>query len=512
MPIRMEEDESSSRPQKSFRRNPSSGGGNFAGGNILLTLLPFLIRRPKLLLVLAVIGIGLYFFMGPETSSNIASNVMSSFNKGATLDQTVFDEAEVFEPLSPEGNTLPERVSLEAFCPKRMNQGQQGSCVGWGSAYAARTILQASATGKNPNDIAFSPAFLYNQIKLEGCQGSYINRAMESMTQVGSLPFTNFAYTDESCDRTPTDGEVQQAASYKMKGSNRLTKNGDDYTIDLLAIKQNLAQGAPVVIGMMVGGTFMQPMMGQKCWIPTDKDYQMSGFGGHCMCVIGYDDYLEGGAFQIMNSWGGEWGENGIAWVRYNDFAYFTKEAYGVYPMRNVVEQEKPFSLQIGLLLNESKKLVPLQEKSSQVVESAVKLKAGDKFKIQVYNETPCYTYVFGRELTGETYVLFPYTPKHSPYCGITGTRVFPKDFSMKIDDQGNRDEMLVVVTRQPIDYNSFKDKLNNIQGTSYANKVESLLAEELAPVTTQVTQGQIILKGSESYKNATYVVVEISK
>ena len=39
------------------------------------------------------------------------------------------------------------------------------------------------------------------------------------------------------------------------------------------------------------------------------------------MCVIGYDDYFEGGAFQVMNSWGKEWGEDGLFWMRYNDFA-----------------------------------------------------------------------------------------------------------------------------------------------------------------------------------------------
>jgi hypothetical protein len=32
----------------------------------------------------------------------------------------------------------------------------------------------------------------------------------------------------------------------------------------MLAMKQQLAQGSPVVIGMMVGGSFMQDMEGQE--------------------------------------------------------------------------------------------------------------------------------------------------------------------------------------------------------------------------------------------------------
>ncbi len=96
-------------------------------------------------------------------------------------------------------------------------------------------------------------------------------------------------------------------------------------------LKEHLAKDAPVVIGMMVGGSFMQGMMGKQMWAPTDEDRTQAGFGGHAMCVIGYDDRKQ--AFQIMNSWGPEWGENGIGWVRYADFKEFVREAYGVDPM-----------------------------------------------------------------------------------------------------------------------------------------------------------------------------------
>jgi C1A family cysteine protease len=40
--------------------------------------------------------------------------------------------------------------------------------------------------------------------------------------------------------------------------------------------------------------------------------------------------------FLIMNSWGAEWGVNGFAWVRYRDFNYYVREAYGLDPMQKV--------------------------------------------------------------------------------------------------------------------------------------------------------------------------------
>ena len=35
---------------------------------------------------------------------------------------------------------LPSKHSLKTYCPRVMSQGQYGTCVGWSTAYAARSI------------------------------------------------------------------------------------------------------------------------------------------------------------------------------------------------------------------------------------------------------------------------------------------------------------------------------------------------------------------------------------
>ena len=42
------------------------------------------------------------------------------------------------------------------------------------------------------------------------------------------------------------------------------------------------------------------------------------------MVLIGYDDEKYGGSFQIVNSWGEDWGVNGKIWVKYKDFIEHT--------------------------------------------------------------------------------------------------------------------------------------------------------------------------------------------
>ncbi|UKJ07863.1 C1 family peptidase [Solitalea lacus] len=514
MPIRMVKDEDSS------SQGPPGGGGRFSGGGggggLIALLLSLLLKNPKLLLVVLVIGGAFYFFKGGcSGGGNIAQIAAHVLSTGANFDIKQYDKAEVFEPLAydKDKNPLPERVTLQDFCPDRLNQGEQGSCVAWSSAYGARTILESKRTGGNPNEIAFSPAFLYNQIKMDGCQGSYIIKAMKSLKETGALPFNQFPYTDKDCSKMPNSSQLNAAEQYSMLGYNRLTLGGDDYTIDLNAIRQNLAQGAPVVIGMMVGGSFMQDMMGQKVWHPTNADYSMRGFGGHAMCIVGYDDYLEGGAFQIMNSWGPEWGENGFGWVRYNDFVRFAKEAYGVYPMGSKGEiKPNEFKVSVALVDNSTKSYIPLNSKSNNVFTTANHVKKGTKFKIEVNNSIECYTYVFQDSL-GKSTILFPYTSKHSPYCGITGARLFPKDYSMQIDEVGGKDIMAVVVTKKPLDFVQLNQAINAAGRSSYPDKLRNALGS-MNVSNVSFSAGQKISFEAPANKPdaAIAVVVEILK
>lgn len=521
MPIRIVKD----RDRTASDNYPPEGGGGgrrLPGGmntGCLTALLPFLLKNPKMTIIILIVLAGLYFFGGGK---NLLQSASSDLSLGATLDERVYDKAEVFEPLADNiKNPLPERVSLEAYAPTRRNQGRQGSCVAWASAYGARSILYAQQANVNPDQAAFSPAFLYNQIGLEGCQGSYILRAMETMNQVGAVPYNDFPYDENDCSTQPQQYQLKKASDFRIKGFNRLSKNGDDYKVDMLAIKQNLAQKAPVVIGMMVGGSFMQPMMGQKVWIPEPSDYEMSGFGGHAMCVIGYDDYLEGGAFQIMNSWGEEWGEKGIAWVRYKDFDYFVKEAYGLYPMGTSRKFDaNKLEAEIGLVVyddntgkTDNLPAIPLKYAGGITYVTVHPVDAGTTFKMQVTNDIECYIYVFGQETDGSSYVLFPYTPKHSPYCGITGTRLFPKDYSLKPDDVGNKDYMAVVVSKSPLDYKDLNEKISSGTRNTYASKIKEALSDKLIPDVRFKTDGRNVSFESSTEKGSVVaVVVEVDK
>lgn len=527
MPIRMEDDP---RDQQDFDdSNTSRGGRTGGGGGSLLNFLPLLLTLfkggggGKKILLLLVIAAGAYFLFfrnGSGGGSDIIQNLFSQ--SGYSFNPAEFKKASVYEGLSDDDakNPLPEMVSLLRFAPDRKNQGKQGSCVAWSSTYAARSIVEAASTNENGNNTAYSPAYVYNQIGLEGCQGAYIQNAMELMTKKGVVSYSDFPYTDDDCSRQPNSVLDSKAAQHKLHGFTRLTDGESTRGINVRAVKEHLAKDAPVVIGMMVGGSFMQGMMGREIWAPTNEDRSQMGFGGHAMCVIGYDDRKQ--AFQIMNSWGPEWGVNGIGWVRYADFKEFVREAYGVDPMpKRGAAVNVAFEAALGLVKNDDKKYIPLKLRTGNIFETVSTVAPGTKFKLEIKNNTECYTYIFGQETDGSSYTLFPYPntddptkTAFSPYCGITGYRLFPRGKSLVPDNIGNKDVFAVVVTRQAIDWYSVNQAISAGSGTDYAaNVAAALQLNGISGVRfASGPGGTINFRADDNGRNAVLCVVEVKK
>lgn len=528
MPIRMTDDPKD--PNQNDYNDDSGGGGgrsNFpGGGGGLGALLPLLLGlfKGKGIIVLLVLAGAAYFLLGKGGGCNVAQVAQSLFSQsGYNFNPNEFNKASVYEGLEDDAgkNPLPESVSLLKFAPARGNQGQQGSCVAWSSAYGARTVLEAASTGVDPNQIKFSPSFMYNQIGLDDCQGSYIQRAMEQMSKQGALPLDQFPYSDQDCTTQPNGNQKQEAGQYKIHGFTRLTNGDNVSSINVRAVKEHLAKDAPVVIGMMVGQSFMQDMMGRELWQPQGMDASQVGMGGHAMCVIGYDDRKFGGAFQIMNSWGPEWGKDGVGWVRYGDFKNYVKEAYGIDPLpKRGKVANIPLECSIGLVNNADGKYIQLRSAGTNNFQTVSPIRAGTRFKMSIENATECYIYIFGQEQDGSSYVLFPYlkpgetVSKHSPYCGITGYRLFPRDQSMEADTIGTRDYIAIVASKDELNYNELNSAISRSRQPSYAGKVNEALQSILIRSASfnNTSDGRIYFKVNANDNKAVATIVAFDK
>jgi hypothetical protein len=292
----------------------------------------------RLLRSVAIVMLGSLLVSGPALSQT-----QPRFGLGAVLDPDAYATVRKAAPLA-RGDYFgaPPAMSLRQYLPPVGNQGNQGSCVGWATAYAARTLLKAKEIGAEAGtrELAMSPAYVFNQIAAPGCNGSQIHKALRLMSEQGVAPLSEFPYDENSCTRVPDSSAMAVAEDARIKDYNRLW--GETGRNKHVATRRALFAGNPVVIGMMVGDSMMR-YEGNGAYRPYAEEYDLmrdldyaldtGKLGGHAMTVIGYDDNRGEGAFQIVNSWGRDWGEDGLFWLSYSDFNAFVTQGYEVIPL-----------------------------------------------------------------------------------------------------------------------------------------------------------------------------------
>ena len=242
----------------------------------------------SLLSILIFFNIGISQELG--TGLNFNDDKYEAVLKKAVLTRSLYSE-------------IPKSYSLKKYAPHPKSQGQFGTCVGWSAAYAGMTILesvQKNRTDKTTiTNNTFSPGFIYKQIKTSTdtyCQlGSSISDALDIMKTKGVCKYTDM--NEANCPSYISPTILTKASKYKIKDYAKIFGMFDSKDFKVNAVKKSLSQNNPVIIGMNTPKSFYKAL---GSWDPTESSSMT--YGGHAMCVIGYDDNKYGGSFEIMNS------------------------------------------------------------------------------------------------------------------------------------------------------------------------------------------------------------------
>ncbi len=254
-------------------------------------------------------------------------------------------------PSDPMGfaTALPQAYSLKKWAPSTATQ-EGNSCVGWALAYAAMSITFNKAlniTDKRLKDIlAFDPVFTYaiaREVGAPNCDSSiYFPDAISQMLKYGCKRMimpplfldcdeSVFQYTDRfSAPFVPNEIYALDLT----KGANNAER--------IKMIKTFIASGIPLPFGLNAPRSLLGDGLGNPLptglWKPGDNEELL---GGHAMCVVGYSDTRFGGAFEIMNSWGSDFGEDGYFWIKYSDFISQVAELIYIEPVTVRTDQCK---------------------------------------------------------------------------------------------------------------------------------------------------------------------------
>lgn len=129
--------------------------------------------------------------------------------------------------------------------------------------------------------------------------------------------------------------------------------------------------------------------------------------------------------------------------------------------------------------------------------------------------------YIFGQETDGSSYTLFPYPDKadptktaFSPFCGITGYRLFPRGKSLVPDNVGHKDIFAIVVTKQAIDWFAVNNAISKSTQFDYTAKVaDALQLDALSGGRfTSGPAGTINFRSAISDQDVVFCTVEVTK
>ena len=448
--------------------------------------------------------IGGYFFIQAVASFG------QTYSTGLVFNDEQYQKAQIQPKVSRKlYEDFPLRASLKKFCPTAGNQLQPNTSPSWATNWSALTILNAKENGWEDQKFithhTFAPIYNYFHVRQttdDDCQlGVDLFDALSFLKNQGAKPFADFL---EFCPRGIPKEIIAPAPDSARCDFNKLFSIDHPGRFKINRVKKSLSEGLPVVIGMYCPPSFYRA---KDFWIPTE--FASDEYPGHALCVIGYDDEKYGGAFEIINSWGSRWGNNGFLWIRYDDFIRFTRYGYEIFRLTKTAgAYHYAASMFLETSMGDTLNSSPIEEGKYKINES---LTTGDHFRIHLQMESPAYLYIFGKEK--DHYVAaFPYQDSISAAVIYANQMVSLPDEAHYIEVNGHAglDQLNILISKFPIDISALLSDLSKYPGTIKSN-LDALLPDKLiSPTNINWNKSDIRFKAATPDKRAILVQIII--
>lgn len=248
---------------------------------------------------------------------------ISAFSQGHFKSKSFNKKGEFFKRTR---SIVPESKSLLKYASYPHLQAG-GTCVSHSVAQGMNILFaqHRKSTNKKENSIySFSPYFNYISNVDDFNKGMFTDECLESVKNIG-IPLIGNAEllnyypfskdTLNSISKLSKSNEkklMQNAANFKLKKWEKVNN------ID--ALKESISRGFPVVIGidhmLGVGLEYISNCDTDTCLWSIDESVR-NNYYGHAVLITGYDDKIQ--AVEVLNSWGNNWGNNGVFWIKYEN-------------------------------------------------------------------------------------------------------------------------------------------------------------------------------------------------
>jgi hypothetical protein len=435
-----------------------------------------------------------------------------TFPRGAVLDSAIYGSLpQKAVQVTRAYEALPREASLKQYAPYPGNQKSYGTCTAWSSAYAARTILESITLNRrdrlSTTANVFSPNFVYKRMFIfnnqpddtAGSRGAAISWALNFMRGEGpvkmserenslefqSIPLSLFA-----------DSRQYPIAEY----ATLFQWNTNKPELKVQMVKKSLAESKPVVIGMNCPDSFFRT---REAWQPVESP--SGDYGGHAMCVVGYDDAKYGGAFEVQNSWGTSWGNDGFIWIPYTVFTDFVFEAYGITENLGLYQDTVEYSGFARIEVRNGEGMsVHFQNGYYKTINA---YRSGTRFRYLLGNKAPAYVYAFAADETGaQPTQIFP-QDGISPMLDYSENVIaFPGEFNwIQLDDRPGTDYLVVLYSKRVLDIAAIRTQFARERGSFPDRVARAVGSHYIPPSQAQYETDQLAFTAASVDPNAVF-------
>jgi C1A family cysteine protease len=216
----------------------------------------------------------------------------------------------LYEALPPR-LLLPPEVDLRPQCSPVRDQGDLGACTAFAIGVGLREFLENKISEPfvplSPLDLYYEERVREHSVNQDS--GAQPRDGLKVLQKLGICPETDDPYNISEFTKAPSELAFNDAKHYRVVSYHRMNT--------LVEIKQCLASGYPVVLGIAVYSSFESNSAAQTGVIPLPSEYD-SLLGYHAVLGVGYQDDRDRAI--VRNSWGTTWGDKGYFYLPYSYF------------------------------------------------------------------------------------------------------------------------------------------------------------------------------------------------
>jgi Papain family cysteine protease len=222
--------------------------------------------------------------------------------------------------LGSNAKSMMSEQSIKTYLMPPRKVGERGTIT----SYILSAAMEFYANFRKNYKVNLSPDFVALNLVKEGKPD--IKNSLRFLVTDGTVSADAVPYDSPKIPNSATSSDRFRISNYLQ-----IFKETHRESQKVFEVQKALMRGNPVIVEMNVPRAF-EKVNNTRFWTSIGSQDDPNGTGQIMLpfMVVGYNLELE--AFEVVSSWGTEWGTNGYLWLDFDDFGELAQNGYVLVP------------------------------------------------------------------------------------------------------------------------------------------------------------------------------------